>query len=115
MKLNAISHHILKRCSAIGRYFVSKPITLTAIACTAPLRSSEMENTGRHSQFYEKFTTRHHIAVILRELWSVPDHRQRMLEQSKYGQIMPCCASMFVLAHYWNRASVRPSFTTAQC
>jgi hypothetical protein len=54
-----------------------------------------MENTGRHSQFYEKFTTRHHIAVILRELWSVPDHRQRMLEQSKYGQNL-LCVNVFV-------------------
>lgn len=45
---------------------------------------TEVESTGRHGQFYEKFNIRYHIAVILKELWRVPDHRQRMIEQSQY-------------------------------
>ena len=42
-----------------------------------------MESTGRHGQFYEKFNIRYHIAIILKELWLVPEHQQRMVEQSK--------------------------------
>lgn len=65
-----------------------------------------MENTGRHHQFYEKFNTRHHIAVILRELWSVPDHRQRMLEQSRYGNGRICAIVYFPSASEYTRYSI---------
>lgn len=50
--------------------------------------TTEVESTGRHGQFYEKFNIRYHIAVILKELWPVQEHQMRMIEQSKYVLIV---------------------------
>eukprot|EP00123_Amoebidium_parasiticum_P015048 comp22757_c0_seq2/m.35536 comp22757_c0_seq2/g.35536 ORF comp22757_c0_seq2/g.35536 comp22757_c0_seq2/m.35536 type:complete len:616 (-) comp22757_c0_seq2:414-2261(-) len=44
---------------------------------------SEVQSTGAHTQFYDKFNIRYHIAIILKQLWSYPEHKQRMIEESK--------------------------------
>ncbi|XP_078436752.1 U-box domain-containing protein [Wolffia australiana] len=35
----------------------------------------DIEFTGSHTQFYDKFTIRHNIAELLEYLWDVPSHR----------------------------------------
>ncbi|KAG1366813.1 hypothetical protein COCNU_13G006030 [Cocos nucifera] len=35
----------------------------------------EIEFTGSHTQFFDKFTIRHNIAELLEYLWNVPSHR----------------------------------------
>ncbi|EGC28981.1 hypothetical protein DICPUDRAFT_59083 [Dictyostelium purpureum] len=43
----------------------------------------DIEFTGGHNQFYEKFTYRHYSSVILKYLWSVPDFRKKFFETPK--------------------------------
>ncbi|XP_010497124.1 PREDICTED: probable ubiquitin conjugation factor E4 [Camelina sativa] len=35
----------------------------------------DIEFTGSHTQFYDKFNIRHNIAELLEYLWQVPSHR----------------------------------------
>lgn len=43
----------------------------------------EIEVTGSHTQFYDKFEYRHYCAVILEHMWSLPRCQQNMIEASK--------------------------------
>jgi ubiquitin conjugation factor E4 B len=35
----------------------------------------DIEFTGAHTQFHDKFTYRHHMAVVLEHLWQIPAYR----------------------------------------
>lgn len=42
-----------------------------------------VESTGSSSEFYDKFSIRHHISVILKELWKDLHHKIAIIEHSK--------------------------------
>ena len=44
---------------------------------------TEVESTGAHHQFYEKFNIRQQIAIIFKHLWTVPSHHQVFLAQPR--------------------------------
>jgi ubiquitin conjugation factor E4 B len=44
----------------------------------------EVENTGRHSQFYDKFNIRYNISQILKFVWTNPIHRDMVKAESQY-------------------------------
>lgn len=43
----------------------------------------DIEFTGSHTQFYDKFNIRHNIAELLEYLWQVPSHRNAWLQIAK--------------------------------
>lgn len=51
----------------------------------------DIEFTGSHTQFYDKFNIRHNIAELLEYLWQVPSHRnawrQIAIEEEKGGYL----------------------------
>ncbi|KAF9586088.1 hypothetical protein BGW38_009841 [Lunasporangiospora selenospora] len=46
----------------------------------------EVENTGRHSQFYDKFNIRYNISQILKFVWTNPIHRDMVKAESKRSE-----------------------------
>lgn len=42
-----------------------------------------IESTGATSEFYDKFTIRYHISLILKSLWESPMHRCAVIAESK--------------------------------
>lgn len=44
---------------------------------------SDVETTGSSSEFYDKFTIRYHISLILKGMWESPVHRQAIVNESK--------------------------------
>ncbi|SNX83910.1 related to UFD2 - ubiquitin fusion degradation protein [Melanopsichium pennsylvanicum] len=38
----------------------------------------EAENTGSHTQFYDKFNMRYHLSQIFKSIWSNPKHKQQI-------------------------------------
>lgn len=36
---------------------------------------TDVETTGASSEFYDKFTIRYHISIILKTMWASPVHR----------------------------------------
>jgi len=51
----------------------------------------EVESTGTHTQFYDKFETRRHIAQIWKAIWTNPIHREALSAQAEYN----CCCIAF--------------------
>eukprot|EP00128_Syssomonas_multiformis_P018998 Colp12_sorted_trinity150504_noHs@3402 len=43
----------------------------------------EVENTGASRQFYDKFNIRYHISIILRSMWVMPHHQQKVIERAR--------------------------------
>ena len=43
----------------------------------------DCENMGGSNEFYDKFSVRYHLSVILRLLWENPDHRRTFLSESR--------------------------------
>jgi len=50
------------------------------------LHHSEVESTGAHHQFYEKFNIRQQISIVFKHLWTIPSHHQVFLAQSRYAE-----------------------------
>lgn len=45
---------------------------------------TDVEQTGMHSQFYEKFSIRYHISHIFKSIWDDPSHRKKFITESRY-------------------------------
>uniref|UniRef100_A0A1B6DV73 Ubiquitin conjugation factor E4 B n=1 Tax=Clastoptera arizonana TaxID=38151 RepID=A0A1B6DV73_9HEMI len=46
---------------------------------------TDVETTGSSSEFYDKFTIRYHISLILKGMWESPIHRQAVINESRSG------------------------------
>ncbi|KAM0754000.1 hypothetical protein T439DRAFT_298470 [Meredithblackwellia eburnea MCA 4105] len=44
----------------------------------------EIEITGSHTQFYDKFNTRYYITQLLKLVWTNPSHRAALQEESRH-------------------------------
>ncbi|GLG94106.1 Ubiquitin conjugation factor E4 B [Gryllus bimaculatus] len=47
---------------------------------------TDVETTGSSSEFYDKFTIRYHISLILKGMWDSPVHRQAIVNESRSGK-----------------------------
>lgn len=43
---------------------------------------TDVETTGSSSEFYDKFTIRYHISIILKGMWESPVHRLAIVKES---------------------------------
>lgn len=43
---------------------------------------TDVETTGSSSEFYDKFSIRYHISLILKAMWETPLHRRKIIEES---------------------------------
>ncbi|KAH7043124.1 ubiquitin elongating factor core-domain-containing protein [Linnemannia elongata] len=60
-----------------------------ALQCLIPAIMNfyvEVENTGRHSQFYDKFNIRYNISQILKFVWTNPIHRDMVKAESQKSE-----------------------------
>lgn len=44
-----------------------------------------IESTGSSNEFYDKFTIRYHISLIIKSMWESPLHRNSLISESKYN------------------------------
>jgi len=47
---------------------------------------TDVESTGASSEFYDKFSIRYHIAIVMKSLWNVPSHREAICRESSTGK-----------------------------
>ncbi|KAJ3326826.1 hypothetical protein HDU93_002274 [Gonapodya sp. JEL0774] len=47
----------------------------------------DVEQTGAHTQFYDKFNIRYNISAILRNVWNDPNHRSRLVALSRNREL----------------------------
>merc|ERR1711937_87290 len=58
----------------------ASPIARAHLARTLMKFYTDVEQTGGSNEFYDKFSIRHHIQVILMTIWDDPDYQKQMVE-----------------------------------
>jgi ubiquitin conjugation factor E4 B len=49
---------------------------------------SEVESTGAHTQFYDKFNIRYEIFQVIKTIWTNDIYKQRLTQESKYVSVL---------------------------
>ena len=45
---------------------------------------TDVETTGSSNEFYDKFSIRYHISIIMKTLWDDLSHRRSIITESRY-------------------------------
>ncbi|XP_014256792.1 ubiquitin conjugation factor E4 B isoform X2 [Cimex lectularius] len=77
---------ILPRNLPLHQRVMSHPISETHLASYLMKFYTDVETTGSSSEFYDKFTIRYHINLILKSMWESPVHCDSIVKESKSGK-----------------------------
>ena len=47
---------------------------------------TEVEQTGSSNEFYDKFTIRYHISIIMKSMWESDTHKMAIISESHNGK-----------------------------
>lgn len=67
------------------RKLLSHPLAQTHLARALMKFYTDVESTGASSEFYDKFTIRYHISVVLKTMWADRLHQMAIVEESRDG------------------------------
>lgn len=65
---------------------MAHPISKTLLASYLMKFYTDVETTGSSSEFYDKFSIRYHISLILKSMWDSPVHRESIIQESNNGK-----------------------------
>lgn len=83
--LFVISPSIQSRTEILHDRVMAHPISQVHLPSCLMKFYTDVETTGSSSEFYDKFTIRYHISLILKAMWDNPIHRQAIVNESKSG------------------------------
>ncbi|XP_049875865.1 ubiquitin conjugation factor E4 B [Pectinophora gossypiella] len=66
--------------------FMDHPMSQTLLASALMKFYTDIETTGQSTEFYDKFTIRFHISIILKGMWERPIHKQAIVKESRSGR-----------------------------
>ncbi|XP_060521992.1 ubiquitin conjugation factor E4 B [Cylas formicarius] len=76
---------IQPKCELLYNRMLSHHISRTVLPSSLMKFYTEVETTGSSSEFYDKFSIRYHISLIIKGMWNSPVHRQVLVNESKNG------------------------------
>ncbi|XP_044253730.1 ubiquitin conjugation factor E4 B [Tribolium madens] len=74
------------RCEMLYDRFMSHEISRTVLPSALMKFYTDVETTGSSSEFYDKFSIRYHISLIIKGMWNSAIHRQTLVNESKSGK-----------------------------
>ncbi|GBP49522.1 Ubiquitin conjugation factor E4 B [Eumeta japonica] len=66
--------------------FMDHPMSQTMLPSALMKFYTDIETTGQSTEFYDKFTIRFHISIILKGMWERPIHKQAIIKESRSGR-----------------------------
>ncbi|XP_077997981.1 ubiquitin conjugation factor E4 B-like [Glandiceps talaboti] len=84
--LFVVNPAIQDRTRHIHDMLVNQPLATIHLAPALMRFYTDVETTGSSNEFYDKFSIRYHISIILKSLWNVPLHRQAIVLESNSGK-----------------------------
>ncbi|KAL9970123.1 hypothetical protein ACROYT_G022450 [Oculina patagonica] len=69
--------------SKIHEMILSHPLAMDNLAPALMNFYTDVETTGSSNEFYDKFSIRYHISIIMKSLWEDLSHRQAIMKQSR--------------------------------
>ncbi|XP_025422672.1 ubiquitin conjugation factor E4 B [Sipha flava] len=83
--LFVLNPSIQPKTEILNNMMMSHPLSITHLPSSLMKFYTVIESTGATSEFYDKFTIRYHISLILKSLWESPMHRCAVIAESKTG------------------------------
>ncbi|XP_063243821.1 ubiquitin conjugation factor E4 B [Bacillus rossius redtenbacheri] len=83
--LFVINPGVQARTDALHTRVMAHPISEQHLPSCLMKFYTDVETTGSSSEFYDKFTIRYHISLILKGMWANPVHRQAIVNESRSG------------------------------
>jgi len=77
---------IQRHSSRLHDLVTSHPLGPKILASSLMRFYTDVESTGASSEFYDKFSIRYHIAIVMKSLWNVPSHREAICRESSTGK-----------------------------
>lgn len=74
--------------SKIHEMILSHPLALDNLAPALMNFYTDVETTGSSNEFYDKFSIRYHISIIMKSLWEDLGHRAAIMKQSRTAQFV---------------------------
>lgn len=74
--------------SKIHEMILRHPLALDNLAPALMNFYTDVETTGSSNEFYDKFSIRYHISIIMKSLWEDLGHRQAIMKQSSLDQFV---------------------------
>ncbi|XP_026280818.1 ubiquitin conjugation factor E4 B isoform X1 [Frankliniella occidentalis] len=84
--LFVVNPGIQSRTETLHSRVMSHPIAIAHLPSYLMKFYTDVETTGSSSEFYDKFTIRYHISIILKGMWDSPIHMQAIKNESRSGK-----------------------------
>ncbi|KAK3929272.1 Ubiquitin conjugation factor E4 B [Frankliniella fusca] len=84
--LFVVNPGIQSRTETLHSRVMSHPIAIAYLPSYLMKFYTDVETTGSSSEFYDKFTIRYHISIILKGMWDSPIHMQAIKNESRSGK-----------------------------
>merc|ERR1712058_172211 len=65
---------------------MSHPIASDHLPSSLMRFYTEVEQTGSSNEFYDKFTIRYHISIIIKSMWDSAVHKMAIISESHNGK-----------------------------
>ncbi|XP_025203698.1 ubiquitin conjugation factor E4 B isoform X1 [Melanaphis sacchari] len=83
--LFVLNPSIQPKTEVLNNMMMSHPLSISHLPSALMKFYTVIESTGASSEFYDKFTIRYHISLILKSMWESPMHRSSVIAESKTG------------------------------
>lgn len=83
--LFVLNPSIQPKTEVLNNMMMSHPLSVSHLPSALMKFYTVIESTGASSEFYDKFTIRYHISLILKSMWESPMHRSSVIAESKTG------------------------------
>uniref|UniRef100_A0A0A9Z5W3 Ubiquitin conjugation factor E4 B n=1 Tax=Lygus hesperus TaxID=30085 RepID=A0A0A9Z5W3_LYGHE len=77
---------VVPRNQSIQQRIMNHPISHLYLPSYLMKFYTDVETTGSTSEFYEKFSIRYHISLILKSMWESPVHQEAIIKESGSGK-----------------------------
>ncbi|XP_045476375.1 ubiquitin conjugation factor E4 B isoform X2 [Harmonia axyridis] len=81
-----LSPSIHPRCENLHSRLMHHPLSQESLPSALMKFYTDVETTGSSSEFYDKFSIRYHISLIIKGMWDSPVHRQALVNESRNGK-----------------------------
>lgn len=84
--LFVINPSIQAKMESVYERVMAHQLSQTALPSALMKFYTDIETTGQSTEFYDKFTIRYHISIILKGMWASPIHKQAVVNESRSGR-----------------------------
>lgn len=81
-----INPSIQKRTEHLYSRFMAHEVSRVSLPSCLMKFYTDVETTGSSSEFYDKFSIRYHISIIIKDMWVSPIHRETLVNESRSGK-----------------------------